>query len=295
MRIGLYIALLLLVTPLSAPAQLPATRVPNAVDIRSSGAGVEALALRRAFPGLAFSSAVHLTHSGDGSDRLFVVERQGIIRVFPNRDDIERAVNFLDIRDRVRSTPLEAGLFSVAFHPRYAENGRFYVHYIHGQFFSRIAEFSVSPDNPDRALAATERILLEIEQPHESHNGGQIAFGPDGMLYIAFGDGQDPNDPFGHGQNPATLFGAILRIDVNSTDPGLAYAIPTDNPFVDRAGWREEIWAYGLRNVWRFSFDRLNGELWGGDVGQATWEEIDLITSSGNYGWSDMEIGRAHV
>lgn len=289
MRIGLYIALLLLVTPLSAPAQLPATRVPNAVDIRSSGAGVEALALRRAFPGLAFSSAVHLTHSGDGSDRLFVVERQGIIRVFPNRDDIERAVNFLDIRDRVRSTPLEAGLFSVAFHPRYAENGRFYVHYIHGQFFSRIAEFSVSPDNPDRALAATERILLEIEQPHESHNGGQIAFGPDGMLYIAFGDGQDPNDPFGHGQNPATLFGAILRIDVNSTDPGLAYAIPTDNPFVDRAGWREEIWAYGLRNVWRFSFDRLNGELWGGDVGQATWEEIDLITSSGNYGWSDME------
>jgi len=270
-------------------APLAAQRTPNAVDIRSTGASVEALALVRAFPALTFSSAVHLAHAGDGSNRLFVVERQGLIRVFANQPEIDRAETFLDIRDRVRSTPLEAGLFSVAFHPDYAANGRFYVHYIHGQFASRISEFSTAPDNPNRALASSERILLEIPQPHESHNGGQVAFGPDGMLYFSLGDGQDPDDPFGHGQNPGTLFSAILRIDVDFRSGDLAYGIPPDNPFVGRAGWRGEIWAYGLRNVWRFSFDRLGGELWAGDVGQSSWEEIDLVAKGRNYGWSRME------
>ena len=161
---------ILLYLLLAAP--LAAQRTPNAVDIRSTGASVEALALVRAFPALTFSSAVHLAHAGDGSNRLFVVERQGLIRVFANQPEIDRAETFLDIRDRVRSTPLEAGLFSVAFHPDYAANGRFYVHYIHGQFASRISEFSTAPDNPNRALASSERILLEIPQPHESHNGG---------------------------------------------------------------------------------------------------------------------------
>ena len=287
--IPLLAALLIIAQPIAA--QLPSSRIRNSVDIRSSGAGVEALALRQVFAGLAFSSAVHLTHANDGSDRLFVVERNGIIRVFANRDDATEAKNFLDIRDRVRSSPQEAGLFSIAFHPRYAETGRFYVAYIagRGEFISRISEFGVSPDNPDRAITSSERVLIELQQPHESHNGGQVAFGPDGMLYISFGDGQDPNDPFANGQNPTNLFSSVLRIDVDRQDPDLAYAIPPDNPFIGRDGWRGEIWAWGLRNPWRFSFDRQTGELWLGDVGQSAWEEIDLIKRGGNYGWNRME------
>ena len=289
LHIPLLLAFLAIAQPITA--QLPPSRVSNTVDIRSSGTGVEAFALRQVFSHLSFSSAVHLTHAGDGQDRLFVVERNGVIRVFANGDETDQVANFLDLRDRVRSSPQEAGLFSMAFHPRYAQNGLFYIAYIagRGEFLSRISEFRVSPDNPDRALPSSERVLIELEQPHESHNGGQVAFGPDGMLYISFGDGQDPNDPFAHGQNPATLFSTILRIDVDRQEPGLAYAIPPDNPFVERDGFRAEIWAWGLRNPWRFSFDRLTGELWLGDVGQSSWEEINLIKRGDNYGWSQME------
>ena len=248
------------------------------------------VALRHAFPQLSFERPVFLSHSGDGSDRVYVVEQRGLISVFPNRDDVEAAVVFLDIEDRVNSRPNEAGLLSIAFHPRYADNGLFYIYYNHGDLFSRVSEFRVSTADPDRADENSERVLLDIGQPAGNHNGGQIAFGPDRMLYIGLGDGGGANDRFQNGQDPTTLLGAILRIDINATDPGLTYAIPGDNPFVGNDdGWREEIWAYGLRNPWRFSFDRLTGQLWAGDVGQGRREEIDLIAKGLNYGWNRME------
>ena len=282
------ICLLFFLAPL--PAQ-PA-RVPNSrVDITSTGEGLSTLRLERVFADISFSSSVYLTHAGDGSGRIFVVERNGIVRVLPAGGGA--AGNFLDIRDRVRAVPLEAGLFCLAFHPDYRANGRLFAFYTHhdGSGLSvRLAEFGVSPDDPDRALPASERVLLSVPQPAPSHNGGQIAFGPDGMLYLSLGDGEDPNDPHRHGQDRGTLLGSILRLDVDRRDPGLEYAVPPDNPFAALDdGSRPEIWAYGLRNPWRFSFDRLDGALWAGDVGQNTWEEINRVEKGGNYGWSQME------
>jgi len=250
---------------------------------------LQPVALHRAFPNLSFNRPVFLDHASDGSDRVFVTEQRGVISVFPNRNDIATAGLFLDISQRVNNGPNEAGLLSTAFHPQYESNGLFYVYYNHGNLFSRIAEFRVSSD-PARADPDSERALLDIEQPAGNHNGGQIAFGPDGMLYIGLGDGGAANDLFQNGQDPTTLLGTILRIDVNTQHDGLAYGIPADNPFTGNAdGWREEIWAWGLRNPWRFSFDRLTGDLWTGDVGQGNREEIDLIEKGGNYGWNTME------
>jgi uncharacterized repeat protein (TIGR03806 family) len=285
-------ALLLLLGFIPLMAQ-PVRQPNSSVDIISTGAGLETMRLEPVFTDIVFSSSVYLTHAGDGSGRLFVVERNGVVRVFSPGES--QAANFLDIRDRVRSVPLEAGLFCLAFHPDYSINGRLYLFYTHSdrdsdQLLLRLSEFSVSDQNPDRALASTERILLSVPQPAPSHNGGQIAFGPDRMLYVSLGDGKDPNDPFQNGQDPTTILGAILRLDVDGRDPGLEYAVPPDNPFAGTEdGRRSEIWAWGLRNPWRFSFDRLSGELWAGDVGQNTWEEIDLIKKGGNYGWSHME------
>ncbi len=227
------------------------------------------------------SSPVYLTH--DGSGGLFVVEQPGTIRVY-NQGTLQ-AQPFLDIRDWVRFGG-ERGLLSVAFHPQYAENGRFFVNYTRRTDGATvIAEYRVS-DDPNAADRASERVLLVIDQPFANHNGGQLQFGPDGMLYIGMGDGGSGGDPLGHGQNLNTLLGALLRIDVDGGEP---YVIPADNPFVDRANARDEIWAYGLRNPWRFSFDRCNGRLFLADVGQNLWEEVDLIEQGGNYGWNIME------
>jgi glucose/arabinose dehydrogenase len=242
--------------------------------------------LRQVFTDSDFFQPVFLTHAGDGSNRLFVVERAGSIKVTA---DGARASSFLDIRDRVNDSPGEGGLLSVAFHPRYAENGRLYVYYTRGNLFSSVSEFTVS-DDPDRADADSERVLWQVRQPAGNHNGGQLAFGPDGMLYIGLGDGGGANDQFRNGQNPTTWLGAILRIDVDGRSAGLEYGVPPDNPFVgNEDGWREEIWAYGLRNPWRFSFDRKTGVLWAADVGQGKWEEVDIIERGGNYGWNVME------
>ena len=250
---------------------------------------LQPIPLQRAFPNLSFDRPVFLDHAGDGSDRIFVTEQRGVISVFPNSDDVAAADIFLDISERVNNGPNEAGLLSTAFHPQYESNGLFYVYYTHGNLLSRIAEFRVS-DDANRADPTSERVLLDIEQPAGNHNGGQLAFGPSGMLYIGLGDGGAANDRYQNGQDPTTLLGAILRIDVNAQDDGLAYGIPIDNPFVGNSeSRREEIWAWGLRNPWRFSFDRLTGELWAGDVGQGNREEIDLIEKGGNYGWNTME------
>ena len=231
------------------------------------------------------TTPVYITPAGDRSDRLFVVEQDGRIRIIRNGRLL--AQPFLDIRSRVVAGG-ELGLLSVAFHPRFAGNGRFFVNYTTdrgGRLRTVIAEYRVAAPGSDVA-DPDERILLEIDQPFRNHNGGLNLFGPDGMLYIGMGDGGSGGDPMNNGQRLDTLLGKLLRIDVDGAAP---YAIPPDNPFVNRAGARGEIWAYGLRNPWRFSFDRATGRLFLADVGQNQWEEINIIERGGNYGWRTME------
>ena len=221
--------------------------------------------------------------AGDG--RLFVVERVGRIRII--RDDVLEPTPFLDIRDRVRSGN-EQGLLGLAFPADFATSGRFFVHYTRDDGGTRLSRFSVSA-NPDVADPDSESIYLEEPQPFANHNGGQVAFGPDGHLYLALGDGGSANDPQGHGQNPGTLLGTLVRLDV-STDP--PYAVPADNPFVGDSTRRPEIWAWGLRNPWRFSFDEGSGLLFIADVGQNRWEEVNAVDLSAggiNYGWNVRE------
>jgi glucose/arabinose dehydrogenase len=244
-----------------------------------------------AFPGIGFSRPVDIQHAGDGSDRLFVVEQAGRIHVFPNDPTVDETTGFLDIRDRVSDGGNEEGLLGLAFHPDYANNGYFYVNYsASGPRRNVIARYRVDAADPNRADRDSETILLTFEQPYSNHNGGQLAFGPDGYLYIATGDGGSGGDPQNNAQNRTNLLGKILRIDVDNSEGGKAYAIPADNPFAGNAeGYAEEIWAYGLRNPWRFSFDPVTGRLWTGDVGQNRYEEVDIIEKGKNYGWRIME------
>jgi glucose/arabinose dehydrogenase len=245
-----------------------------------------------AFPNLRFDNPVFLTHSGDGTNRIFVVELDGLIKVFPNSSSTNAAAVFLNIDDRVTSGG-EMGLLGLAFHPDYASNGFFYVNYtteINGPRRTVVSRFRVKPGNPNEADPNQELILLQFNQPFGNHNGGMLEFGPDGYLYIATGDGGSAGDPQNNGQNRASLLGKILRIDVDQPSGGLNYGIPSDNPFAGNTqGFREEIFAYGLRNPWRFSIDDLSGEIWAGDVGQGSREEIDLIENGKNYGWRIME------
>jgi glucose/arabinose dehydrogenase len=232
-----------------------------------------------------FTQPVGLFHSGDGSGRLFIVEQAGVIRTWKAGE----VSTFLDVRDRVISGG-ETGLLGLAFHPKFATNGRFFVNYTSkaGGLQTLIAEWRV--DHASGAVdRKSERILLTIPQPYANHNGGQIAFGLDGYLYIGMGDGGSANDPHGHGQNRATLLGKMLRIDVDRRDARKPYGIPPDNPFVGHPKSAPEIWALGLRNPWRFSFDRASGLLYAGDVGQSAREEIDVIRKGENYGWKVME------
>jgi len=258
-----------------------AVLVPGASGAQAAQ-GAAAVRLERVVSGLA--SPVYVTPAGDRSGRVFIVEQSGVIRVL--RGGRLAAEPFLDIRDRVTAGG-EMGLLSVAFHPRYADNGRFFVNYTTaaGGRHTVISEFRVSRGDPDIA-SRQERILLTIPQPFSNHNGGLNLFGPDGMLYIGMGDGGSAGDPFNNGQRLDVLLGKLLRLDV---DGGSPYRVPPDNPFVGQAGARGEIWAYGLRNPWRFSFDRATGRLFLADVGQNEWEEVDVIEKGGNYGWRIME------
>ena len=247
------------------------------------------LLLKPVFTQLTFEQPVFLTHAGDGTNRIFIVEKKGIIKVLQNNPDAAEAKIFLDIESRVNSSKSESGLLGLAFHPNFTENGLFYVYYNYGNLYSRIAEFRVT-SNPDSADENSERSLLVLQQPYSNHNGGMVSFGPDGYLYIGLGDGGSGGDPDGNGQNPKTLLGTILRIDVNASSGNFNYGIPPDNPFAgNQDGLREEIWAYGLRNPWRFSFDNLTGLLYAADVGQNKYEEVDIIVKGGNYGWKIME------
>jgi glucose/arabinose dehydrogenase len=233
---------------------------------------------------------LRVTNAGDGSGRLFIVEKRGVIRMVRDGELVTKP--FLDIAGRVRDNDFEQGLFSVAFHPNFAENGYFYVVYTSEPEGSNVlARFSVSPSDPDVALPASELRLFDIPDEAANHNGGDLAFSPlDGYLYYATGDGGGPGAIHRNAQDPQSLFGKVLRVDV---DGGTPYAIPDDNPFVDDDDYLAEIWATGLRNPWRFSFDRLTGDLYIGDVGQSSWEELNYqpAGSAGgqNYGWPDME------
>jgi glucose/arabinose dehydrogenase len=203
---------------------------------------------------------------------------------------------FFDIRDKVQYDVKEneEGFLGMAFHPKFKENGEFFVYYTatatrENPHLSVISRFKVSKDDPNRADPASEEVILTIKQPYWNHNGGTIVFGPDGYLYVGLGDGGAGNDPHMNGQNLQSLLGKILRIDVDHKDRGKNYAIPMDNPFAGDKMMRGEIWAYGIRNIWRMSFDRKTGACWAGDVGQNLWEEVDIIKKGGNYGWNLRE------
>jgi glucose/arabinose dehydrogenase len=231
---------------------------------------------------------VGLQPVNDGSGRLFVVEQGGTLRIIQN--GVLLPTPFLDITSIITSGG-ETGLLGLAFHPGYAQNGRFFVHYdrtVGSQLQSVIAEYARSATDPNLADPNSERILLTVNQPFANHKGGQMNFGPDGFLYIALGDGGSEDDPLGNGQNTQTLLGKLLRIDVNTTTATAQYGIPPDNPFVNGGGL-PEIFAFGLRNPWRFSFDTATGRLFVGDVGQDHFEEVDLVSKGDNLGWNTME------
>ncbi len=245
--------------------------------------------LTLAFPNLEIDMPVELTSPADNTDRIFVVAQKGQILVFPNKGDVKNALVFLNIVKNVDSGG-EKGLLGLAFHPEYKSNGYFYVNYTRSSPLETvISRFKVST-NPNVADPTSEVILLKFAQPYSNHNGGKVAFGKDGYLYISTGDGGSGGDPQNNGQDRKSLLGKILRIDVNNRSAGKMYSIPSDNPYKGSEGaFREEIYAYGLRNAWRFNFDNETGMLWAGDVGQNEIEEVDIIEKGGNYGWRIME------
>jgi glucose/arabinose dehydrogenase len=234
------------------------------------------------------SSPLAAVNAGDGSGRLFVAEQGGQIRVV--RDGKLLPDPFLDVSAEI-SAGGERGLLGLAFHPNFPDDPRFFVDYTDANGDTRVSSFTVDPANPDRAVPGSEKQLLFVEQPYANHNGGGLAFGPDGDLYIALGDGGSGGDPHGNGQKLSTMLGKILRVDVGGPD-ATTYTVPPDNPFVGTSAAEPSIFLYGLRNPWRLSFDRTTGDLWIGDVGQSNWEEIDVAragTSGQNFGWNRME------
>lgn len=249
------------------------------------------LSLAPIFSGL--QQPTYITNAGDGSGRLFVTEKGGIIRVFAGPDDTS-GQTFLDIVDRVGASGYEQGLLGMAFPPNFRDTGYFFVNYTNKDGDTIVARYRVSSDNHNRADRESEFVVLFQQQPAPNHNGGMLAFGPDGRLWIGLGDGGGANDSFQNGQNRGTLLGAMLRLDVTS-NPSVPYRIPTDNPFVGEGDTRDEIWAIGLRNPWRYSFDPRTGDLWIGDVGQSLFEEINFVSAAQvrqggfNFGWPISE------
>ncbi len=237
-----------------------------------------------------FTAITDISHAGD--QRIFIAEKSGFIKIV-DKSGLVNPVPYLDISTKVLNQG-EGGLLGLAFHPNYATNGYFYVNTINKSGNTELTRYQVAALNPDKADTNSRTVLLTFTQPFSNHNGGDLNFGPDGYLYISSGDGGSGGDPFNYAQNLSSYLGKILRIDVNTTTPGYAYGIPASNPFVDgEGGYIDEIWSYGLRNPWRFSFDRLTGDMWIADVGQSQIEEInrELSASAGglNYGWKCYE------
>jgi glucose/arabinose dehydrogenase len=241
------------------------------------------------------SAPLGIISSGDATGRLFIVEQTGQVLVLTNGSVLPTP--FLDISSQV-STGGEQGLLGLAFHPQYACNGRFFVDYTDRDGNTVVAEYHVSATDPDRANPQPITEILHVDQPFPNHNGGEVLFGPDGMLYVGLGDGGSEGDPMGNGQRLDTLLGKLLRIDVDHPSGGRAYGIPGDNPFADGTKGRPEIDAYGLRNPWRFSVDRATGDLWIGDVGQDRFEEVDEVIGGRaaglNFGWNRMEADHCY-
>jgi glucose/arabinose dehydrogenase len=271
-------------TPLSTITSTISTRPPlNTIPEGS-------IHIERVFPNLSFKDMTNLVQPDDASGLLFITEQRGVVYAFHSDQPQLGAYVFLDITDRVNQGGSEEGLLGLVFDPDYRENGYFYVYYsATNPRRSVVSRFSLDQGNPVIAAPQSEVIIMEVEQPFSNHNGGQLAFGLDGYLYIGLGDGGGAGDPQHNGQNMGALLGKILRIDVSQLLETGNYRIPSDNPFVNTAGARAEIWAFGLRNPWRFSFDKETGLLWAGDVGQNIWEEIDIIIKGANYGWNVME------
>lgn len=247
----------------------------------------------RAYPNLSFKRPVAIAHPPDGSDRLFILEQPGRVLAFPNKPDVRKAEVALDITDKVLSRGNEEGLLGIAFHPRFKENGYVFLQYSTpkgdpGRRRNHLSRFQAAKDRT-RILPESERLILEVPQPYENHNGGVLQFGPDGFLYIGLGDGGKANDPHENGQKMTTFLGKFLRIDVDREAGGRPYAVPGDNPFVGKAGILPEIWSAGWRNPWGYHFDRKTGLLWSGDVGQDKWEEINIVRRGANYGWNVRE------
>jgi len=268
-------------TPAVHPTEIPPNRIISLPD-PASAAWKEVLT--------GFTRPLALTNAGD--DRVFVVEQRGFIWAVDWGQDKPQV--FLDIRDRVNDRANEQGLLGLAFHPGFNDNGRFFVNYSGVNGETIIAEYHADT-NHIVGNSESEIVLLRIDQPYANHNGGALAFGPDGYLYIGTGDGGSGGDPHGNGQRLDTLLGKILRIDVDTGEP---YVIPQDNPFADSGG-QPEIWLYGLRNPWRIAFDRTTGDLFIGDVGQSQWEEINFLpansTGTINYGWNLREGAHDYI
>jgi glucose/arabinose dehydrogenase len=272
---------------LTLPASVSAACGDDAGTPADPPAGTASVGLQEVASGLSFP--LYLTAPAGDPSRLFIVEKGGAIRIV--KDGALLPAPFLDLTARV-STGGEQGLLGLAFDPEYATNGRFVVHYTDVNGNTVVSVFRVTAGDADLADPASETILLTAEQPFANHNGGQILFGPDGMLYIGLGDGGSGGDPGGRGQSVADLLGSILRIDVRS---GTGYTIPPDNPFAGRTDASQEIWSFGLRNPWRFTFDPATGDLYIADVGQNAWEEVDVVRAAdgagrgANFGWNVTE------
>jgi glucose/arabinose dehydrogenase len=274
-------------TPTAAWSVIAALAACSSETNPQTPTGSSTVALQDAFGGLRFQAPLAVAQV-PGESRFVVVEKGGTVEAISGGTK----TTFLDIRSRVNSTPEEAGLLGLAFHPQWAQNRQVFVNYTApsqtspANLKTTISRFA-STDGGATLNPASEQKLIELDQPFENHNGGSVVFGPDGFLYLGLGDGGSGGDPQGNGQNTSVLLGKLLRIDVDSaTTP---YGIPASNPFANGTGGLPEIYAYGLRNPWRFSFDRIAGTLWLADVGQDSWEEVDSIVAGGNYGWNRRE------
>ena len=267
-------------TPATAGAAAPAKAMPK-------------LKLQRVAPEIVLRRPVQVVFEPGNDQRMYVLEQPGRVLILDPADrEAKEPKVFLDMRKQVNSRGNEEGLLSLAFHPDFAKNRTFFLFYTaQGADRKRTNVLSRWTMDKDTGLAKadSEEVLLSVDDPYSNHNGGTVLFGKDGMLYLSCGDGGAANDPLNAGQDLGTLLAKVLRIDVNSKDGDRAYGIPKDNPFVATAGARPEIWAYGLRNVWRMSFDRKTGELYAADVGQNAYEEVDIVTKGGNYGWNVRE------
>ena len=237
------------------------------------------------FPNILSERMVYLTHARDNSKKLFLVSQKGKIIIFDGSNEDDVGELFLDISAKTNTGGNEEGLLGLAFDPNYSKNKRFFVYYSAANpRRSVLSMFTTKENDFNKADVGSEIVILEISQPYKNHNGGAIAFGPDGYLYVGVGDGGSAGDPRNYSQNKNSFLGKILRINVENTSELIPYEIPSDNPFINDLDVKKEIWAFGLRNPWRFSFDFENGDLWVGDVGQSDYEEINLIHKGGNYG-----------